>query len=102
MTMKIISEGRSYRVPDNHSYAHAIMALVKAYDRGDFITTELPVRNDIKQLWKTLRDGHRDLLGQSPPHQPPDGPDHARVGQARLRLDAAEAARHDSCDRETL
>jgi hypothetical protein len=62
MTMKVISEGKSYRVPDDHSCAQAILTLAKAYERGDFLTKEPPARNDVKQLWRTLKTDHRQLL----------------------------------------
>src|SRR5688572_18904086 len=64
MTMKIISDGKNYRVPDDHAYAEAILALAKAYERGDFGTAKLPARNDIKQLWRRLNPDHRELLTQ--------------------------------------
>ena len=59
--MKIVVGSEKYKLRNSHPYAKAIVALARAYPAA--ITTDsIPTRNDIKELWRGLGEGHQQLL----------------------------------------
>jgi hypothetical protein len=65
--MKIVIGAERYRLKNDHPYAKAIVALARAYP-GASDATAVPQRNDVKQLWRELGDGHQQLLRQIAKH----------------------------------
>src|SRR5688572_22146333 len=59
--MKITHGGEKHFVPDDSSFARAILEVVNAY-QGTLPRKEGPFRNDIKRLWRVLNDQHRRFL----------------------------------------
>ncbi len=57
--MKVIVGRQKYILDTSHPFAQAIVALAQMYPGT---TGSLPERNDIKQLWRELGEGHRTFL----------------------------------------
>jgi len=82
--VQITCGSEKFSLKDGHPYAKAIVALARAYP-GDVADRDtVPTRNDVKQLWRELSDGHKALLKEV--SRCPSGIQQAEL-EKRLNLD---------------
>lgn len=66
--MIITINSEKYRLKNDHPFAKAIVALARAYPGAIDSRGRVPERNDVKQLWNELNDGHQQLLREIAKH----------------------------------